>query len=273
MDVLMSETCWAQKKWNKTLITSDIKLVSYSPTITTYSCLLAVFAITGALREILTGVPFFGALLELWMTVNLNPAWSGDTPPGSEKGTRVHYRHHNHYTYVKARNVCKVAWDAFWQYVVVCCRDDSMCTSGMTIRVLMGRQFVYCRDDSMCTAGMTVCVLQVWQYVYCRDDSMCTAGTTVCVLQRWQYVYCRDDNACTAGMTMRILQRWQYVYCRDDSMCTAGTTVCVLQGWQYVYCRGEQRGRFRVTQMYYCNGFCCLLSNSCMLILTGNVKF
>jgi len=33
MDVLMSETCWAHKKWNK--IASDIKLISYSSTITT----------------------------------------------------------------------------------------------------------------------------------------------------------------------------------------------------------------------------------------------
>jgi len=32
MDILMSETCWAHKKWNK--IASDIKLVFYSPTIT-----------------------------------------------------------------------------------------------------------------------------------------------------------------------------------------------------------------------------------------------
>ena len=32
MDILMSETCWAHKKWNK--ITRDIKLVSYSSTIT-----------------------------------------------------------------------------------------------------------------------------------------------------------------------------------------------------------------------------------------------
>jgi len=32
MDILMSETCWAHKKWNK--ITSDIKLVFYSSTIT-----------------------------------------------------------------------------------------------------------------------------------------------------------------------------------------------------------------------------------------------
>ena len=31
MDILMSETCWAHKKWNK--ITSDIKLVFYSSTI------------------------------------------------------------------------------------------------------------------------------------------------------------------------------------------------------------------------------------------------
>ena len=32
MDILMSETCWTHKKWNK--IASDIKLVSYSSTIT-----------------------------------------------------------------------------------------------------------------------------------------------------------------------------------------------------------------------------------------------
>jgi len=31
MDILMSETCWAYKKWKK--IASDIKLVFYSPTI------------------------------------------------------------------------------------------------------------------------------------------------------------------------------------------------------------------------------------------------
>jgi len=32
MDILMSEKCWARKKWNK--IASDIKLVYYSSTIT-----------------------------------------------------------------------------------------------------------------------------------------------------------------------------------------------------------------------------------------------
>jgi len=32
MDILMSETCWARKKWNK--VTSDIKVVFYSSTIT-----------------------------------------------------------------------------------------------------------------------------------------------------------------------------------------------------------------------------------------------
>jgi len=32
MDILMSETCWAHKKWNK--IASDNKLVFYSSTIT-----------------------------------------------------------------------------------------------------------------------------------------------------------------------------------------------------------------------------------------------
>jgi hypothetical protein len=32
MDILMSETCWAHKKWNK--MASDIKLVFHSSTIT-----------------------------------------------------------------------------------------------------------------------------------------------------------------------------------------------------------------------------------------------
>ena len=32
MDILMSETCWAHKKWNK--IASDTKMVFYSSTIT-----------------------------------------------------------------------------------------------------------------------------------------------------------------------------------------------------------------------------------------------
>ena len=53
MDILMSETCWAHKTWNK--IASDIKLVFYSSTITmmhgpinirwliyTYDCFLSV---------------------------------------------------------------------------------------------------------------------------------------------------------------------------------------------------------------------------------------
>jgi len=34
MDILMSETCWAHKKWNK--IASDIKLVFYSSTLVKY---------------------------------------------------------------------------------------------------------------------------------------------------------------------------------------------------------------------------------------------
>ena len=34
MDILMSETCWAHKKWNK--IASDIKLVFYSSTTSDY---------------------------------------------------------------------------------------------------------------------------------------------------------------------------------------------------------------------------------------------
>jgi len=37
MDTLMSESCWARKKWNK--IASDIKLVFYSSTISSCVCL------------------------------------------------------------------------------------------------------------------------------------------------------------------------------------------------------------------------------------------
>ena len=43
MDILMSETCWAHKKWNK--IASDIKLVFYSSDIRTLkgSCVMTIF--------------------------------------------------------------------------------------------------------------------------------------------------------------------------------------------------------------------------------------
>jgi len=41
MNILMSETCWAHKKWNK--IASDIKLVFYSSTISQY--LLSAFVL------------------------------------------------------------------------------------------------------------------------------------------------------------------------------------------------------------------------------------
>jgi len=52
MDILMSETCWAHKKWNK--ISSDIKLVFYSSTITImhdpinirFNCFLCLFVVT-----------------------------------------------------------------------------------------------------------------------------------------------------------------------------------------------------------------------------------
>ena len=44
MDILMSETCWAHKKWNK--IASDIKFVFYSSTIKYYKNLHAVHAVS-----------------------------------------------------------------------------------------------------------------------------------------------------------------------------------------------------------------------------------
>jgi len=44
MDILMSETCWAHKKWNK--MASDIKLVFYSSTITTMHGPINISSIT-----------------------------------------------------------------------------------------------------------------------------------------------------------------------------------------------------------------------------------
>ena len=55
MDILMSETCWAHKKWNK--ITSDIKLVIYSSTV--MACCLNTYLLTPwciVLPEKLTGL-------------------------------------------------------------------------------------------------------------------------------------------------------------------------------------------------------------------------
>ena len=50
MDILMSETCWAHKKWNITA--SDIKLVFYSSTIKWRKCLKgAVGAVKAWTRE------------------------------------------------------------------------------------------------------------------------------------------------------------------------------------------------------------------------------
>jgi len=48
MDILMSEKCWAHKKWNK--IASDIKLVFYSSTI------ISVFGVCDHVPESKAGV-------------------------------------------------------------------------------------------------------------------------------------------------------------------------------------------------------------------------
>jgi len=45
MDILMSETCWAHKKWNK--IASDIKLVFYSSTIKECKFCFRTYVTTG----------------------------------------------------------------------------------------------------------------------------------------------------------------------------------------------------------------------------------
>jgi len=47
-----------------------------------YICLLPEFHLTGALRRILTGVRYSGAVLKFWITLNLNPG-------GSEENLRV----------------------------------------------------------------------------------------------------------------------------------------------------------------------------------------
>ena len=56
------------------LITSGSKMrrnPGVNVKITTYSCLLPEFHLTGALCRSLTGVPYCGALHELWITLNL----------------------------------------------------------------------------------------------------------------------------------------------------------------------------------------------------------
>ena len=50
MDILMSETCWAHKKWNK--IASDIKLIFYSSTII-FGCCIANFCSACRSRQFL----------------------------------------------------------------------------------------------------------------------------------------------------------------------------------------------------------------------------
>jgi hypothetical protein len=57
--------------------------------VTMYSCLLPEFHVTGALRRILTGVPDCGALLRLWITLNLSTAGSGENLRVQKEGTRV----------------------------------------------------------------------------------------------------------------------------------------------------------------------------------------
>jgi len=56
MDILMSETCWAHKKWNK--IASDIKLVFYSSTMS------VIFVKVSVYHEVLN-----------WYLWDLKPIW------------------------------------------------------------------------------------------------------------------------------------------------------------------------------------------------------
>jgi len=50
----------------------------YNVKITMYNCLLPEFHLTGALRRVLTGVPYYGALLRLLSYSNLDPIGSGE---------------------------------------------------------------------------------------------------------------------------------------------------------------------------------------------------
>jgi len=54
-----------------------------------YNCLLPEFHLTGTLHRILTGVPYCGALLKLKITLNLNPAGSGENLWVQKEGTQV----------------------------------------------------------------------------------------------------------------------------------------------------------------------------------------
>ena len=54
-----------------------------------YSCLLPEFHLTGALRRILTEVLYCGALLRLWITLNLNSAGSGENLRVQKEGSQV----------------------------------------------------------------------------------------------------------------------------------------------------------------------------------------
>jgi len=60
-----------------------------------YSCLLPEFFLTGALRKILTEVPCCGALFELWMTLNLSPAGSGENSQVQKNEPRYNVGRYN----------------------------------------------------------------------------------------------------------------------------------------------------------------------------------
>ena len=68
MDILMSETCWAHKKWNK--IASYIKLVFYSSTTPQKSAKYHYFIWTYWLTSALTCVQFWNETEQIWSTEN-----------------------------------------------------------------------------------------------------------------------------------------------------------------------------------------------------------
>jgi hypothetical protein len=56
MDILMSETCWAHKKWNK--IPSDIKLVFHSSTFTELRFAFSASQLDGFMVALVTGIKY-----------------------------------------------------------------------------------------------------------------------------------------------------------------------------------------------------------------------
>jgi len=120
MDILMSETCWAHKKWNK--ITSDISLVFYSSVfpdledsldLSIYLLIFPCYCVrsddTGKpivrdeLLPILSHVSFIA--LDFWM-------------PSSARWVLVIWGEHSPISIFEARITQKWSYESFFQYIL-----------------------------------------------------------------------------------------------------------------------------------------------------------